>query len=206
MEYGKKEKICIVIDNATWHSQLTDASKIPLRSWNKNQIRQWLIDHSVPFIDQYSKSELLELSYAYAPEKEYIVDETAKQFDIEIIRLPVRHCILNPIEMCWAELKKSVRDQNTTFKLKDVEKLIWNWLNNCDSTFISNCIDHVQVYEENFKKADQFIEQIENELNDDDNIDNDSDLTENEDEDEEQDEDKDEDKDEDEDEDEDEDH
>ncbi|CAF3075827.1 unnamed protein product [Rotaria sp. Silwood2] len=137
----------------------------------------------VPFIDQYSKSELLELSYAYAPEKEYIVDETAKQFDIEIIRLPVRHCILNPIEICWAELKKSVRDQNTTFKLKDVEKLIWNWLNNCDSTFISNCIDHVQVYEENFKKADQFIEQIENELNDDDNIDNDSDLTEDEDED-----------------------
>ncbi|CAF4650908.1 unnamed protein product [Rotaria sp. Silwood2] len=137
----------------------------------------------IPFIDQYSKSELLELSYAYAPEKEYIVDETAKQFDIEIIRLPVRHCILNPIEICWAELKKSVRDQNTTFKLKDVEKLIWNWLNNCDSTFISNCIDHVQVYEENFKKADQFIEQIENELNDDDNIDNDSDLTEDEDED-----------------------
>ncbi|CAF4792292.1 unnamed protein product [Rotaria sp. Silwood1] len=179
----QKEKICIVIGNATWHSQLTDASKIPLRSWNKNQIRQWLIDHSVPFIDQYSKSELLELSYAYAPEKEYIVDETAKQFDIEIIRLPVRHCILNPIEMCWTELKKSVRDQNTTFKLKDVEKLIWNWLNNCDSTFISNCIDHVQVYEENFKKADQFIEQIENELNDDDNIDNDSDLTEDEDED-----------------------
>ncbi|CAF2766409.1 unnamed protein product [Rotaria sp. Silwood2] len=170
---------------------LVDFPDFPIKNLGiKNQIRQWLIDHSVPFIDQYSKSELLELSYAYAPEKEYIVDETAKQFDIEIIRLPVRHCILNPIEICWAELKKSVRDQNTTFKLKDVEKLIWNWLNNCDSTFISNCIDHVQVYEENFKKADQFIEQIENELNDDDNIDNDSDLTEDEDEDEEQDEDK----------------
>ncbi|CAF1490723.1 unnamed protein product, partial [Didymodactylos carnosus] len=92
-------------------------------SWNKNRIRQWLIDHSVPFIEQYSKSELLELSYAYAPEKEYIVDETAKQSDIEI------------------------------------------------------------VYEENFKKADQFIEQIEGEPNndDDDTIDNDSDLTEDED-------------------------
>jgi len=93
--------------------------------------------------------------------------------------------------MCWAELKKSVRDQNITFRLKDVEKLIWDWLNNCDSAFISNCIDHVQVYEENFKKADQFIEQIEDELNDDDdddddNVDNDSDLTENEDEDEDQ--------------------
>jgi hypothetical protein len=69
--------------------------------------------------------------------------------------------------MCWAELKKSVPDQNTTFQLKDVEKLILNWLNNCDSTFIRNCIDHVQVYGENFKKADQFIEQIEGELNDD---------------------------------------
>ena len=78
--------------------------------------------------------------------------------------------------MCWAELKRSVRDQNTTFKLKDVEKLTWNWLNNCDSIFISNCIDHVQGYEENFKKADQQIEQIESELNDEDNIDTDSDM------------------------------
>ena len=66
---GKKDKICIVIDNAKWHSQLTNASKISLRPWNKNQIRQWLIDHSVPFIEQYSKSELLELIYTYAPEK-----------------------------------------------------------------------------------------------------------------------------------------
>lgn len=85
--------------------------------------------------------------------------------------------------MCWAELKKSVRDQNTTFKLKDVEKLIWNWLNNCDSTFISKCIDHVQVYEKNFKKADHFMEDIEGELNDDDDIGIDSDLTEDEDQD-----------------------
>ncbi|CAF4210355.1 unnamed protein product [Rotaria sordida] len=106
-----------------------------------------------------------------------------KQFDIEIVRFPVHHCLLNPIEMCWAEPKRSVRDQNTTFKLKDVEKLIWNWFNSCDSTFISNCIDHVQVYEENFKKADQYIEQIESELNDDDSIDMDSDLIEDEDED-----------------------
>jgi len=86
--------------------------------------------------------------------------------------------------MCWAELKNSVRNQNTTFQLKDVEKLVWNWLYNCDSTFISSCIDHVHVYEKNFKKADQFIEEIEDELNDDDdNIDNDSDLTGDEDED-----------------------
>ena len=85
--------------------------------------------------------------------------------------------------MCWAELKRSVRDQNTTFKLKDVEKLTWNWLNNCDSTFISNCIHHVQGYEENFKKADQHIEQIESELNDEDNIDTDSDMIKDEDED-----------------------
>ncbi|CAF4114236.1 unnamed protein product [Rotaria sordida] len=112
------------------------------------------------------------------------LSDFAKKFDIEILRLPVRHCILNPIEMCWAELKNSVQNQNTTFQLKDVEKLVWNWLYNCDSTFISSCIDHVHVYEKNFKKADQFIEEIEDELNDDDdNIDNDSDLTGDEDED-----------------------
>ena len=28
-------------------------------------------------------------------QKKYIVDEIAKQFDIEIVGLPVRHCILS---------------------------------------------------------------------------------------------------------------
>ena len=83
--------------------------------------------------------------------------------------------------MCWAELKRSVRDENITFRLKDVEKLVWDWMNNSNSTFISNCIDHVQVYEENFKKADQFIEQIEGDSSDDDDIESNSNLTENED-------------------------
>lgn len=89
---GSKEKICIVVDNTTWHSQLTDASKISLRSLNKDKIRRWLINHTVPFIEQHNKSELPDLSYAHAPEKEF--DETTKQFDIEILRLPIRHCIL----------------------------------------------------------------------------------------------------------------
>ncbi|CAF2849109.1 unnamed protein product [Rotaria sp. Silwood2] len=174
--YRKTSKIKTPLKSTFFMSQRA-------KSWNKNQIRQWLIYHSVPFLDQYSTSELLELSYAFAPETKYIVDETVKQFYIEILRLPVRHCILNPIERCWAELKNSVRDQNTTFQLKDVEKLVWNWLYNCDSTFISSCIDHVHVYEKNFKKADQFIQEIEDELSDDDNVDNDSDLTEDDDED-----------------------
>ncbi|CAF1222897.1 unnamed protein product [Didymodactylos carnosus] len=121
----RKEKALIFYHDETWCYSIEEGAwkQGENISWNKNRIRQWLIDHSVPFIEQYSKSELLELSYAYAPEKEYIVDETAKQSDIEI------------------------------------------------------------VYEENFKKADQFIEQIEGEPNndDDDTIDNDSDLTEDED-------------------------
>ncbi len=50
-------------------------------------------------------------------------------------------------------------------------------LKNCNSTLTSSCIDHVHVYEENFKKAGQFMEQIPTELNDDDNIDSDSGLT-----------------------------
>ncbi|CAF1242007.1 unnamed protein product [Rotaria sordida] len=179
----REEKALIFYHDETWCYSSEEKTSI----WIEEQTGQGRFRRSegkVPFLDQYSKSELLELSYAYAPEKKYIVDETAKKFDIEILRLPVRHCILNPIEMCWAELKNSVRNQNTTFQLKDVEKLVWNWLYNCDSTFISSCIDHVHVYEKNFKKADQFIEEIEDELNDDDdNIDNDSDLTGDEDED-----------------------
>ncbi|CAF4562592.1 unnamed protein product, partial [Didymodactylos carnosus] len=86
-----------------------------------------------------------------------------------------------PIELCWAELKAYVRAQNTTFKLQDVEKLTWKWLDSCDSTLASSFIEHVHLYEENFQKADHFMEQVESELDDTDDIDTSSDLNEDED-------------------------
>jgi hypothetical protein len=43
----------------------------------------------------------------------------------EVLRTPVRHCELNPIELIWAQVKGFVEENNTTFRLKDVKKLVY---------------------------------------------------------------------------------
>ena len=42
----------------------------------------------------------------------------------EVVRLPVAHCELNPIEMAWAQVKGYVRDHNRQFTLTEVERLV----------------------------------------------------------------------------------
>ncbi|CAF4824568.1 unnamed protein product [Rotaria sp. Silwood2] len=164
---GSEQKICLVLDNALWHNKQTEFSRIPSRSWNKAQVYDWLTKHNVPYFDQYSKAELIELSRANAPPKQYITDEVAAEFDIEILRLPIKHCMLNPIEIAWGGMKNFIRDQNTTFKLEEVRTLVSNWLAACDETAATGVFHHVQKYEETFKKADHFIETIELTLVDD---------------------------------------
>ena len=36
-------------------------------------------------------------------------------------RLPVKHCSINPIELAWAGMKTYIRENNTYFRLSDVE-------------------------------------------------------------------------------------
>ncbi|CAF1439244.1 unnamed protein product [Didymodactylos carnosus] len=92
-------KICTIIHNATCHNEQTDETKLPKCAWKKSEIVQWLDDHKVPYLNLYTKAELLELAVAYAPEKRLKVDEAAKEFRVEILRLPIKHCVLNPIEL-----------------------------------------------------------------------------------------------------------
>ncbi|CAF3922381.1 unnamed protein product [Rotaria sp. Silwood1] len=140
---GNARSITIIIDNASWHRELTDDTKPPQRSWRKQRIANWLQNHNILYADDISKAELLQLAYENLPKRKYKVDEEAKRYRINILRLPIRHCTLNPVELAWANMKTYIRDRNTKFTL----------------------------VEATFKKADMFAEKIEEELNDDDNED-----------------------------------
>ena len=43
----------------------------------------------------------------------------------EVVRLPVAHCTLNPIEMAWAQVKGHIKTNNRQFNLSEVERLAW---------------------------------------------------------------------------------
>ena len=58
-------------------------------------------------------------------EKQYVIDSLVEKAGYSVLRLPLYHCILNPIEMAWNQLKYHVRDLNVyTSNLSKIVDLI----------------------------------------------------------------------------------
>lgn len=100
-KFGPDRRLSIVIDNATWHNELTNETKPPKRSWRKSDVQTWLREHRLHYDLEMKKAELLNIAFTNLPPKKYKVDVVAKTFGVEIIRLPIKHCSLNPIELAW---------------------------------------------------------------------------------------------------------
>ena len=122
-KHREPTQICIVLDNARWHNELCDDAKPPKRSWRKNQIEEWLKRRSIKYESSLKKPQLLELAIANAPPKKFKTDAIAAEFNVQLLRLPIKHCTLNPIELLWAKLKEHIRKYNTSFVS------FWNLLN-----------------------------------------------------------------------------
>ena len=60
---GVFANIAIIIDNATWHNQLTECTKLPKRSWNKQKVIDWLTSHGLDYPDCATKAQLLEIAF-----------------------------------------------------------------------------------------------------------------------------------------------
>ncbi|CAF3019470.1 unnamed protein product [Rotaria sp. Silwood2] len=81
------------------------------------------------------------------------------QYNVEIIRLPVKHCCLNPIELCWTSLKDYVRKNNTLFRMTDVRDLAAEFIAGYDGDASAKAIAHTRKIENQFRDADRFIEE-----------------------------------------------
>lgn len=116
-------KCVIIMDNASYHSMKED--QIPVKSWRKADIINWLKQKNIPVDNSYIKPKLLDLvrKLKLAVEK-YVVDEVAKAENRIVLRLPPYHCELNPIELAWFKVKGYVKNRNTTFKLNNVKQLL----------------------------------------------------------------------------------
>ena len=91
-KFGPSCRIPIVIDNATGHNELTDSTKPSKYSWRKDQVQTCLREHNIDFNIDLKKRELLQLAFVNLPRKEYKLDLKAKTFDVEILRLAMKHC------------------------------------------------------------------------------------------------------------------
>ena len=159
LKHGSQARIAIVIDNATWHNKLTKDTIPPKRSWRKSILQRWLINRKISFNLACTKDELLELAFNNLPAKKYLTDVAAAEYQVEIVvRLPIKHCILNQIELCCWQLKGYVRRNNTAFRLDDIIKLSQEYIAALDHC--TAFIQHVCKAQLTFRQADNFVDKV----------------------------------------------
>lgn len=114
----------IIMDNAPYHSRIKD--KAPTSSSMKADMAKWLTERGISFSQDLRKPELYNVVKLHKPPiPTYVIDSKAASMGYKVIRLPPYHCHYNPIEMVWGHMKGYVKTRNSTFKLKDVEKLFY---------------------------------------------------------------------------------
>ena len=107
--FPRDKKCVIVLDNASYHSRQV-IKFLTLRSSLKDfinfmQYHKISVPHPIPI-----KAAMLQIIRNANINKTYIVDELATSYGHEVLRLPRYHCVLNPIELVWAYVRKN----NTT--------------------------------------------------------------------------------------------
>ena len=100
--HGPIPRIVSIIHNATWHNELVDETEPPKRLWCKDQLQKWLEEHGIIYDTKLKKAELLEIAPANVPPKRYKTNAVVDVSNVELGRLLINHCVLNPIELVWA--------------------------------------------------------------------------------------------------------
>ena len=165
-ENWRKEKVLpalpdravVVIDNASYHSRLTDESKVPTTAWRKAEIQDWLRSKKKDFSEKDTIPILLFKSKEVFVEKKYVVEVLTEQYCeltgkcIVILRLPVGHSELNPIELIWAKVKNEVAKKNIRFTITSVKELVEKGLTNVTARDWQRAIKHAHKMKLPFEK------------------------------------------------------
>ena len=150
----------IVIDNASYHSRTTDDSKRPTTAWKKAKLQEWLREKGISFKDKDTKPILMKLAHNVFVEKKYCLEEMTSKFckdnkkEIHVLRLPVGHSDLNPIELIWAKVKNWIASKNVKFNLTAVRELTEKALADVTASDWQGCISNAKKVESDFRKAD----------------------------------------------------
>ncbi len=141
-------KSLIVMDNASYHSRRSEPH--PVKSWTKKKMVEWLQVKKIAFPEKCLKKKIWEIVKSHRPiNPEYVVDHLAKSAGHEVVRLPVAHCELNPIEMAWAQMKNYIKKNNIKFTLSEIERLTHTAFTVVTPNRWKSLITHVQQKVEN---------------------------------------------------------
>lgn len=78
-----------------------------------------------------------------------------------MVRLPVAHCSLNPIEMAWAQVKGHIKANTKAFNLTEVERLAWEGFSIVTADRWHKLVKHVQEkVEDHYWACDGLYQQV----------------------------------------------
>ena len=146
------------MDNASYHSR--KCVEVTTKSWTKSKMIEWLVYYGISFPYDALKSELYTITQRAGITTKYTVDEMAKTAGCEVVRLPVAHCTLNPIELAWAQVKGHIKSNARAFNLVEVERLAWEGFDVVTPERWADLVRHVQEkVEDHYWEADGLTEQ-----------------------------------------------
>ena len=94
------------------------------------------------------------------PQTKYLTDVLSNDAGQDVLRLPVGHCELNPIELVWAQVKGYAADHNKDFTMRAIEQLAREGVENVTAAKWKKCVDHViQKVENHYRTSDGVVEQ-----------------------------------------------
>ena len=147
-----KSPSVIVLDNASYHNIKTEETVVPNFNQRKAVLQDYLSKHNIPFQPLETKKQLYEKIKFKKPLSVFKTDKIANLHGHEVLRTPVRHCELNPIELIWAQVKGFVAENNTTFRLKDVKELVYGGFGRITKEVWAKAEDHVLKIEKEYGK------------------------------------------------------
>lgn len=150
----------IVMDNASYHSEFSN--RMPIVNSKKSEIMQWLREHNIAHDTSLTKYELLDLARKHKSKLVYVIDQMARDAGHEVLRIPLYHCHLNPIELIWAQIKSELeRNNSDTDQTPDrIEEIIVNAIEGVTAEDWEKYMFHSRQVEDEYRRKDRVFEYV----------------------------------------------
>ena len=150
----------LVMDNAPYHSQLTEETRCPTTATRKSDLIEWLENRKIPFPQHATRPELLSISRQNRPEPQYTVDNIIRTWGHEVVRLPPAHPELNAIEQVWGFMKHHVRSSLQRFTRADLQARLDEARLSVTEEIWEAAVRRSRKFEDHFRLADNIHESV----------------------------------------------
>ncbi|XP_066947072.1 uncharacterized protein [Macrobrachium rosenbergii] len=155
------EPSVLVIDNAPYHSTLTEDGGCPTSVTKRENLIKWLEHLRIPFPAGATCPELLFICQKNRPKPCYKVDSVISEWGHEVVRLPPGHPELSAIEQVWGCVKRHILSSLQRFTRADLQAKLQEARLCANTEVWTGAIRHSQRFEEEYWTLDNIHESVE---------------------------------------------